>query len=230
MYELLINSIISAKADISICGVRKVYSDTTRLFYGTQQVTVLNRDEAISSLLMDKLLGSVYDKIYKADLICDVRFEGRMYEDFFFNFLAFKKSTTIVFADFIKYHWMIRENSVSMAKFNEKFMETTQVSAKVLNLIEKELPNHLEEAKAFDFHMNMWVYNLVLTTDNGPYSAERAELTNTLRRYAHFVRTSDLVKKKYRYAYYLFQFTPSLYQSVISLYGKYTNSEYQKRT
>lgn len=229
MYELLVNCLHETGADVAMCGVRKVYSDSDRLFYGTQQVSVFDKDEAISRLLMDRLLGSVYDKVYKRTAINNLQFEGRMYEDFYFNFLAFRQSSKVAFADYIKYHWLIRDNSVSMARFNEKFMETIRVSGKIRQLVEKEMLSHTEEAKAFDFHMNMWVYNLVLSTDSKQYTVEKAELARNLRQYRDFVKASDLVKKKYRYAYYLFQIAPVLYQSAISLYGKYANSEYQKR-
>jgi hypothetical protein len=92
------------------------------------------------------------------------------------------------------------------------------------------MPTHLEEARTFDFHMNMWLLNMIVLGNAKDHAQEYRVITRNLKTYHAFARNSKLVKKKYRYAYYLFSLSPFLYKNAIALHSRVTQSEYGKRT
>ena len=113
MYELLISTITQYDADISHCGFNRVLENKIRQIYGTQQIYIHDADQALTCLIGGRLFtGSLWNKLYKAELIQDVSFDETLKanEDILFNYEVFRKAKKIVFADYAKYNYMIREN------------------------------------------------------------------------------------------------------------------------
>ncbi|RZK26228.1 MAG: glycosyltransferase, partial [Flavobacterium sp.] len=128
MYEILLSNANVYNADISVCGVKKIFPHKVERYYGTGKVKTYNRSEGLIGLLRKEFLRSVYDKVYKANIAKSVQFEGSINEDIFYNYLIFNKSNRTVFDDTIKYNYIIRDNSVSMTGFSKKWMDTISFS------------------------------------------------------------------------------------------------------
>jgi glycosyltransferase involved in cell wall biosynthesis len=229
MYELLINNIIKYSADISICGVRRVSPDKIQLYGGNNVVKTFNKDEGITGLFSGEILLSNYDKIYRRETVKDIIFQPALFEDTFYNFEALIASNVTVYDDTIMYNYMMRDNSHSLAAFNQKYMNALLLTKRMIEICAEKFPHHLDEAKAFDFNSNMINLNMILTESRTGHRKDYEIITNNLKSYKGFYTSAQLVTGRYKYGYSIFRISPWLYSLVLGWYSRYTNSEHLSR-
>jgi glycosyltransferase involved in cell wall biosynthesis len=228
MYKVLVENALTHQADISVCGVQKFFPDKVEVYFGTGTTTVYNRPEGVTALLKKKFLRSVYDKIYDAEIAKSVRFEGRINEDIYYNFLVFMKAQKSVFDDKLLYNYIIRENSVSMSRFSAKWMDTIVLSKKIVSLCEECLPALNPVAREFDFITHISLLNLLILSGKNAYLNDYTHVVSNLKGYSEFVQ-SGVVRKKHEYAYRIFSFSPPLYEHAMKLYCRLTDADVSKK-
>jgi glycosyltransferase involved in cell wall biosynthesis len=229
MYETLLKNAIEHSADISICGVRRVFPDKVEVYGGAGCVKTYTSREGISAFFKGEILMSNYDKIYKRDIVQDLRFVPALFEDTYYNFEAIRNAKVIVFDDAIKYNYMIRDNSHSMAAFNQKYMNTLIVSKKMVNICARESQVHFMEAKAFDFTTNMIMLNMILIESKGAHKKDLKIIMDNLSLYDTSFMAMEGVRSKYKIGYQLLLWSQTIYQQVLRLYSLYTKSEHLSR-
>lgn len=114
MYELLVDLIEKYHADIVHCGYKHIVGDEIRLVHDTRNIVLQNRNDALKCLVGGSLfVGSLWNKIYKKDLIGDLKFRNdlKINEDILYNFELFRKAKKSVFADYAKYNYIAHVNS-----------------------------------------------------------------------------------------------------------------------
>lgn len=230
MYAMLIRNITSADADISACRLRVVFPNKTVSPAESEGVVIYKHDDALSQFFNQLFDVSANNKIYKAGLLKNIEFEGRIYEDILFVTKAFVAAHTVVFENKVKYNYLVRENSVSMSKFNLRYMETIAVSAMMVNLMANENMQAIAQAKAFDVIANISLLNLLLMAGRKNYRAQYNQVLANLSAYRSFITTSGFVGKKHKYAFLLFSASPGLYSTLMYTYCLLTGSELIKRT
>jgi len=230
MYTTLIRNIISADADISACRLRVVFPNKTDSPPESEGVVVYKHDDALSLFFKQQFDVSANNKIYKAVLLKHVEFEGRIYEDVLFVCRAFVAADTVVFENTVKYNYLVRESSVSMSKFDSRYMETIAVSARMVNLMANENRQAVAQAKAFDVIANISLLNLLLMAGRKKYKVQYNQVLENLNAYRSFITTSGFVGKKHKYAFLLFSASPGLYSALMYTYCLLTGSELIKRT
>ncbi|MCX2477729.1 glycosyltransferase [Pedobacter sp. MC2016-15] len=228
MYEILMRNAKKHEADISVCGVQKFFPDKVEVYYGTGNTTVYDRAEGVSALLKKKFLRSVYDKIYKAELAKSAKFEGRINEDIYYNFLVFMKARKSVFDDQLLYNYIIRDNSVSMSKFSVKWMDTIALSQKIVAACKEELPELNGLAREFDFITHISLLNLLILSGKDAYLEDYRLVVSNLRDYAAFAK-SGVLRKKHEYAYRIFNFSPPVYEQAMKMYCRLTDADVSKK-
>lgn len=124
MYELLIRTMRDYNADISHCGFNRVEDGVVHPIYDSKQTVLQTSEEAISCLLTGRLFtGSLWNKLFRKTLLDGLSFreELKINEDVLFDFEAFKRAKRIVFSDYAKYNYMVRQsNSACFVTPNEK--------------------------------------------------------------------------------------------------------------
>ena len=230
MYELLINNLLTNDADISVCRMQVIFPDKTIMPQESNEIIVMNHEEALSACLKGDLDRSANNKIYKAEIAKNILFEGIIYEDILYTCKAFIKSQRTVLQNVLKYQYIVRDNSISMSRFNPRYIQTIEVSAKINELVAKTDPKCLPEAFAFDVTANISLLNLLLLAGKENYSNDYETVTATLKKHSPFINKSNLVRKNHQYAYQLFAASPKLYASIMQLYCRLTNSEVVKRS
>ena len=229
MYEILVNNLLANDADISVCRMQVIFPDKSVIPQESKEIVVMNHEEALSACLKGDLDRSANNKIYKAEIAKNILFEGIIYEDILYICKAFIKSQKTVLQNALKYNYVVRDNSISMSRFNPQYIQTIEVSAKIKELVAKSDPKCLPEAHAFDVTANISLLNLLLLAGKENYSNDYDTVTATLKKLSPFIKKSNLVRKKHLYAYQLFSASPKLYTSMMQLYCKLTNSEVVKR-
>jgi glycosyltransferase involved in cell wall biosynthesis len=228
MYQQLIRNMVAYTADVSICGVQKFFPDKTESYYGTGVTKTYNRTEGVAALLKKEFLRSVYDKVYEAKLAKSVRFEGRINEDIYYNFLVFMKGAKSVFDDTLLYNYIIRDNSVSMSTFSDKWMDTIALSKKIVSVCSSELPELNLVAEEFDFIANISLLNLMILSNGQAEDTDYQKVVGNMKGYAALIKRGNL-RKKHKYAYNIFNFSPALYKHSMKLYCKLTDADVSKK-
>ena len=187
-------------------------------------------EQALSLFLKGELDMSANNKIYKAELAKQIEFSGHVYEDILYLSKVFLKAQQSVFENVVKYHYIVRENSVSVKQFNSRYLETIAVSAKIVKMVKSKSPNCLPEAQAFDVTANLSLLNLLLLAGTNVYPQAYQQVVNTLNGYSQFIKKSTAVRKKHKMAHRLFALSPWLYTKAMHVYSIITGAETTKRT
>jgi glycosyltransferase involved in cell wall biosynthesis len=228
MYETLVGNALRHQADVSICGVQKVFADKTEVYFGTKKTRIYNNVEATAGLLKKEFLRSVYDKVYESGLAKSVLFKGQIYEDILYNFTVLSKARKTVFEDVVKYNYLIRENSVSMSKFNAKYMDTITVSKQMVDVCKRQMPALLDEAVNFDFIAHISLLNIILISEKNKFLNEYKEVAGSLSTYPWYA-SRKAINWKHKSAYYMFKFSPALYEHMMKLYCDLTQADVSKK-
>lgn len=117
MYERLLNNLLETDADISHCGLRVYWDDsTTEPHYGTGKKMVQSSTEALRDLLQGRIFdSSLCNKLYRRELLPDSCLDASIQsnEDLLRNFVLFGRAQSIVYEDFCGYQYWSRRNSMS---------------------------------------------------------------------------------------------------------------------
>lgn len=220
MYQLLIHNAKTHGADISGCMIRVIYRHKNICAPEDSQVKILNHDEALCAFLRREIEVTANNKVYKREIVESLRFDGRINEDILFGCKAFLAAQTTVFANAAKYNYIKRENSVSLEKFSVKYMESIDVSAKMVELIAGKDTSCVEEGKAWDIVANLSMLNLILLTGPEKFTDHYGKVVKNLKRYSGFIRDSPRIRKKHKFAYLMFCASPKLYRLALYSYGR----------
>lgn len=226
MYETLITNIEKFNADLSICGVRRVSPDKTINWGGKNKITIHNKEEGLSALFNGEILLSNYDKLFRRELISNISFRPALFEDTFFNFEALVAANVTIIDDTILYDYMIRDNSHSLAAFNQKYMNAIELSEEIISYCKKHFPKHVKEAESFHFNTLMMILNMILIESRKKNKESFDIIRKGLKNLNNLYLKSNIVYKRYKYGYSLFQISPLLYSNALYLYSWLTNSEH----
>ena len=225
MFELLLKNAAKSNADISVCRLKVNINGRVLAPVEDAEVKPLSHTEALKLCLQGDLDRSANNKIYKSEILRNIRFEGQMYEDILFTFKAFIVADKTVCQNVVKYNYMIRGNSVSMSSFGVKYFETIRVSKQIVGLVSKSDNELVPYAKAFDVVANISLLNLLLLSDKTKFTEEYDVVVKNLSGYSNFIIKSPYLEKKHKYAFWVFSFSPKLYTVLMYTYCKITGSE-----
>lgn len=229
MYALLLGNALEAQAQVSVCGMKVHHeSGATGKAYHNQ-TQVFDREAALSALLRGVLEWSANNKIYTAALAKSAAFQGRVNEDLDYTFRLIAQAQQVVYTDSPKYHYIKRDNSVSLARFNASQMESIQVSRRILTAVQHQDPSHLPEARALDFGTHISLLNMILLASKQQYQACYQQVARNLAEYTSLVRELPHISLKQRYAFRLFTLNPLLYGFFLRSYCLWFASEVGKK-
>jgi len=231
LYAVLLRNAEETQAEISCCRLNVVKngkSSSTPRRSGRQ---TYQQENALTAFFKGVFDFNVNNKIYKASLLHQLHFEGKMYEDILFVFKALLKANRVVLEHAALYNYIIRSNSVSMGTFGKVYFETTAVSARMLMLLNEKNQTSLAAAKAFDVMANLSILNLLLLLrDRSAYAQEFDQTVARLSGYHTFIKSDRAVRKKHRYAWLLFTISPRIYTHALRMVCQLTQSDALKRT
>ena len=230
MYELLVKNVRTFEADISACRIRTIFPYKSISPNETVGPISYNRHESLLKFFKGDLDMNLNNKIYRTAIARTLLFTGHIYEDILFMCKAFLQAGSTVIENVVKYNYIIRDNSVSMSKFNEKYFETVGVSAEMLALVAKERADIRSEAEVFDVTTNISLLNLLLLAGKNQYADQYHAVVKRLKGYDYLLRNAGSIRRKHRYAFRLFSLSPDLYAGLMYTYCRITRSEVVKRS
>lgn len=111
-------------ADISHCGYRMVFPDRVEWYYNTNKITRQPGKQGLYDLLEGSFVEpGLVCKLYRRELIdgLDEWMDSsvRINEDLLMNCFLFRKAEMAVHEDFCPYHYILRQGSTMISRFNE---------------------------------------------------------------------------------------------------------------
>lgn len=125
MYEILYKQIIKNKADISMCGFKKISKFNKKELLGkfilNQEVEISNNEEAVFKLGENDSVTYVvaWNKLYKKSLFNNIRFkEGIIHEDEYIIHRLLYQANNLVYIKENLYFYLQREGSIMDKRLN----------------------------------------------------------------------------------------------------------------
>lgn len=118
--ELLVDRLEKNDADISVCSFEHLYRNGAIIkgYQGT--MLVMSQIEFLKRFLTDWTCGLLWNKLFKRELLEDIRFpEGHRIDDEFFTYRLVMNAKKIILFDDILYKYRIRSSSVMNASKRE---------------------------------------------------------------------------------------------------------------
>lgn len=217
MYQTMVDA-INCGSDIAICGHR-IVKEGQSLF----PCAVKDNQQLTQCQLWDEMFGrlnnAVWNKVYRADLIRELRFpEGILHgEDLIFNLHYLERCRNGVINKSEFYNYLKREDSITTCGFSEKRIMEVSVKDKARELIAQYYPVQLGNADKFCFRARM---NLLRDIYRSGQEKEYLIQVNEYQEYvnANYKKVWYGLRNKERLEYLLFKRFPVVYKKVARLY------------
>lgn len=145
---------------------------------------ILNRTEAQSMLLLEKISAAPHCKIYKREIIGDLRFPSySISEDLFFNYYYLKHCKRIAVNASICYNYRQNPQGLSKKAFQKKRMDSLDAAL----AIQKD--SNSEEAKIRLFMEAEYALEAI-TKSKGSYPEEKARCVELIKKYRYTILRS----------------------------------------
>ena len=221
MYEVLINNLKAANADLSMCGHYDVYNNVPESQVSDKKTWELSPQEAIKMVMEAKILSvTAVNKLYKKSLFSELKFEiGKIAEDAFIMIKLLDKCNKIVATNEKKYYYVHRENSITTQKFSLKFLNVIEAYEQNKEIIIKKYPELKEVAQ---MRMN-WAYFYVLDRLllDKEYNDKKLEnkLISYLKDHSKGILTDSLFTKGRKIGFVALLLNRNLYRKIIENRG-----------
>ena len=167
MFEKLYEVICSYDCDISMCGRYILEDGNVREAFTLDEPLVFGSIESLKRLLLfDNVDSAVWDKLFKRQLLDNVRFPaGYICEDVDFVFRVFDKAEKVVHCGKPYYYYYVRKGSTCHGSFSDKTMGLKKHHKTVCDFILEKYPKLKKEAEYFYFSRLPALYKVMVRTN-----------------------------------------------------------------
>lgn len=221
MYKTMVE-LFSDDVDVVICGHQKINSNDIPIKCDISKINVryLNNIE-LAEEIFGKMNNSSCNKLYKMKSLSNLEFPiGILHgEDLLFNVKNLLNWHGGVVCDCNFYHYYTREGSVTRSAFNEKKFLEIVAKDKAREIVEKEIPSQITNAKKFCFRARMNVLRAIYASNNKKnYIDQVKELRTYIKQNFNSIKGS--LKKKEIIEFYILNYFEFAYAFSISMMKK----------
>ena len=217
MVEFLLNLSVKYDADVSRCGFYFNYEENgeEKTESSDTNIKLFDYSERIIELTTSGYMGGVvWNKLYKSSVIKSHYFskEDGCSEDILYNYRVYKDINKTVFCDIPKYHYVIRENSITNNTFGYNAFDIIRAKQIILDgesNNEKILPYVIKGYLISAF--------VVLSgcIQNNAFPAEKDKLIKSILSYKKEILTSNLYSKQDKLKTLMLSISPNLYSKFL---------------
>lgn len=203
--EILYNVLKNNDADLSICGTKHIFSENDCIFDSFYDKTYcFSAEEAICSLwYQSNFLPSAWGKLYKRRLFDNIRFtEGIIFEDIDIMHEVFYQCKKIVYNETPVYGYVHHENSITTNNYSKKDNIILNICDKITSFSSDKSDNLKKAAMSYNVTGALRVY--LNAPDNTEYKEAVDKAKNILKLYGKKVLKDKNIRKKNKYALYLY--------------------------
>lgn len=135
MYELMIATVLSEKANVVINPFAFHFGDECQAFVNTNEKKVMSGKEAVVEMLKGELFsGHVCNKIFDRHVVSTNMFDESVfiYEDILAVWDVLLKCDTVVWVDQHSYHYIMNPASIMHRKYDKRIETGKKVAEKIL--------------------------------------------------------------------------------------------------
>lgn len=165
MIEKMYRRLKKDNSQLVVCNILRVDDEYNELgfrenYYGEKEI--FNNDEAIRALLLNKINGYAWNKLYDINLFKDIRYiKGRLFEDIFTTFDVVLKAEKVSMLKDKLYCYVRRGNSITQDMKKNSIIDLNYRVEYVRNKIDKN--KYLTEYSRFAFFVYLmsidWICN-----------------------------------------------------------------------
>lgn len=217
MYELLISMIKEFNCDIAICGYRETI-ESKECFTLRKLKNVYLDNNSLWEEIFGKLNNAAWNKLYKKDLIGNLRFPLNIIhgEDLIFNLLYLRKCKNGAINRTECYNYLKRENSITTSSFSEKKIFEVKAKDMALQIIKENKQNQIKNAEKYCFRARMNILRNIIKSD---LEANYDKYVNEYLEYVkkNYTNVKKGLKLKECIEYHLLRYLYTLYVKIIKL-------------
>ena len=219
IFEFLYNLLTENNADVARCGYYTNTNGAETTEFTDYSVRVLNSSQAISDLATSGYGGTPWCKLYKTQTLKAHLYnkEDGCSEDILHNFRVYSECTRLVFCDAPKYHYVIREGSITNNSFGKGAFDIIRAKSIILDYAR-------EHSEIIDDAVFGYVFSAYIVLSgcirSGKFEEEKNRLIKSILQYKKTIYKSPLYSKKYKLRTALLSLSPRLYGFLIERKGK----------
>lgn len=220
MYERLLYQVEANEAQVAVCGVYSVYANRV-IVPDSKGTFVFSREEALRDLLGgQKMHIWVPVKLYSRELFDKVRFPvGKTYEDMFVIAEIFSQVNRAVADMTPLYYYVHHEGTITSKPFGSKSMDIVDAVEHTYQVVERECPEVLSEARFRLCYARFMVLDKMLMDKSGQAFPQQKEVVSYLRKNWRFILSSPYVGKGRKVAMLALRLNVGLYSAFVSFYS-----------
>ena len=140
---------------------------------GSQKDRICDRDSAVCELLAGGAVGGyVWNKLYRRELLENVRFRGdiKILEDLRFNFEVFKNISSMAVSSYKSYHYIQRQQSAMHKSFGDEHRKMVETAREIRDELAGESPELADAGNGLLATTIIWVADVM--AEYGPYDRQ----------------------------------------------------------
>lgn len=219
MYEVLLRNMNETKSDMSMCGHYDVYEDNIEPQVKNIVTSDISVGEAIKMVLEAKILSvTAVNKLYKKSLFENLLYEkGRIAEDAFIILKLLSKCSKVVYTNEKMYYYIHRSNSITTAKFSNKFLDVIDAYEQNYNIIMEKYPELEYQARTRLIWAYFYVLDRYLMDNKFKDSFLESKLIKFLKHNKRFIIQNNLLTKQRKIAYLFLLLNIKLYMIILKM-------------
>lgn len=220
MYEKLYEAIKKENVDVAECNLKIVYPEKTDLFTDQKYYQICNKQEYLEEYLkIEKIFGSACVRLTKADIARKLKFPvGKLYEDTYYAYDLIGIVDKYVIVDNPYYNYLMRENSITNAKFNPRIFDLIEIVEKFHTNIYKNYPSLKEAADCRKMYAYFSVLNSILLEEDFKNNSFYKQIIDYFKEeYTKLLRNKYITRNR-KLSILLIKFSINLYRKVLLRY------------
>ena len=220
MYERLYEAIKKENVDVAECNLKIVYPEKTDLFTDQKYYQICNKQEYLEEYLkIEKIFGSACVRLTKADIAKKLKFPvGKLYEDTYYAYDLIGIVDKYVIVDNPYYNYLMRENSITNAKFNPRIFDLIEIVEKFHTNVYKNYPSLKEAADCRKMYAYFSVLNSILLEEDFKNNSFYKQIIDYFKEeYTKLLRNKYITRNR-KLSILLIKFSINLYRKVLLRY------------
>jgi len=220
MYERLYEAIKKENVDVAECNLKIVYPEKTDLFTDQKYYQICNKQEYLEEYLkIEKIFGSACVRLTKADIARKLKFPvGKLYEDTYYAYDLIGIVDKYVIVDNPYYNYLMRENSITNAKFNPRIFDLIEIVEKFHTNVYKNYPSLKEAADCRKMYAYFSVLNSILLEEDFKNNSFYKQIIDYFKEeYTKLLRNKYITRNR-KLSILLIKFSINLYRKVLLRY------------
>lgn len=220
MYEKLYEAIKKENVDVAECNLKIVYPEKTELFTDEKYYQIYNKQEYLEEYLkIEKIFGSACVRLTKADIAKKLKFPvGKLYEDTYYAYDLIGIVDKYVIMDNPYYNYLMRENSITNAKFNPRIFDLIEIVERFHTNVYKNYPSLKEAADCRKMYAYFSVLNSILLEEDFKNNSFYKQIIDYFKEeYTKLLRNKYITRNR-KLSILLIKFSINLYRKVLLRY------------